>query len=170
MMKTSKGDGMLFSGQPGESRRSARQEWRSSRGGPGRRGGTSLTEVVVAGVLLTSTIGLVGTGVLAVRRLVHQGQQSRIAARELSNQLELLTMTQPPELDRIGEDLRLTASINDHLPGAQMQAELIDDALGKRVLLSLDWDRIGNPPPMRMVGWIRSADSSPSSNVEGESQ
>lgn len=128
-----------------------------------RRCGSSVLELIVAGSLLVVSVSIVGLGTVSSKRMQQDGRHYRLVVDELSNQMEhLLALS---SVQRQAAIMALEPSeFVDALPGVNLAAELIRDEHGSRLKLSIDWQRIGEAPPVELVGWL---DSLPTPTAEG---
>jgi len=123
-----------------------------------------MTEVVVAASLLMTGMAIVVPMILRCGRLRQQTHMESMVVDELSSQVERLThLDETRRDDAIGE-LRVPKYLDSLLGTSSIEAQVIDDIEGRRVVVGIDWKRIGDPPPVTLVGWI---DASPG-EVPGE--
>lgn len=119
-----------------------------------RRAGTSLAELVVAGSLLIAATGLVATSAVGDQRLARLEQQNRVAVDELSNQLERLSILPIAKVESALRNLTVGSSAGQSLITAELNGQLIDDAYGQRIELSIQWERPGESKPVRAIAWL----------------
>jgi hypothetical protein len=119
-----------------------------------KRSGVVQLEVLVAGILLFALASLLPSLGFHLNRIHKESLQYQIAVQALANELERLRILEPTVSNRDLESLQLPAYVSRRLPNATLQAVALQDDLGTRVKLSLQWDRVGNPPPVEMVGWL----------------
>lgn len=123
--------------------------------------GFLLTEVLVAAIVLAAVISVVSG--LAVRsgRLRLDTRHYQVALEELTNQLDRLQALE--EADRAAALERLTPSEHAQavLASPKLSAQILDDAHGRRLTLSLAWDRFGKREPVTLVGWLPAVASGP---------
>ncbi len=124
--------------------------------GISRRAGFTLTELVVAASLMTGLMAVVAPLTVRSGRLWQQARRHQLAIDELSNQLELLVALQPQQRKRAIADLAPSQQLLDLLPGSTMSAELVADANGARLVLSLHYGTQLQPKPLpvTLVGWL----------------
>ncbi len=120
------------------------------------RRGSMLTELMVAGGLLATAMGLVSTCVVAGQRLQRMQREHTLAVDELSNQLERLISLPTDEVDKSVQELGPSDWVAERLPESKLTARHLSDELGERVELHLQWKRVGNPPPLVAVAWLTS--------------
>ena len=123
-----------------------------------QRRGSTLTELIVAGGLLVTAFGLVGTCVVGGQRVQRMQREHTLAVDELSNQLERLTSLPPSEIDDRLQHLEPSAWLAERLPEARWTALRSSDELGDRIELQLQWKRLGQPPPLSAVAWLAASD------------
>ena len=118
------------------------------------RRGTTLLELLVAATLLVSVMSVVAP--LAVRsgRLWQDSRHYQLALDELSNQLERLTSLDAAALEAALAELTPSQPVRDSLPNPVLSAETIDDAESRRLVLRLQWDRVGPAEPLTLVAWL----------------
>ena len=126
----------------------------------GPRTGTSMVEVLVAAAMLLVVMSFVSTAIYRIDLVWRDTARQRAALNELSNQLEQLTLLSPEQLPAAIESLAPTRMIGETLPGAQLSGELIEDSLGTRVVLRLDWHRKHPGNPVELAGWVTHLDAS----------
>lgn len=113
-----------------------------------------LTELIVAGGLLVSAMGLVATCVVAGQRMQRMQREHTLAVDELSNQLERFIALPPSEVESSLQKLAPSDWIVERFPESEITAERYSDEFGDRVELKLQWKRVGNPPPLVAVAWL----------------
>ena len=119
-----------------------------------RRGGFTLTELIVAATLLVAAMSVVGSLTVRSGRLWQDSRHYRLAIDEVTNHLERLTTLD--EDDRVAaiDDLVPSEQIQHTLPNPVLTSELLSDEYGTRLVLSLTWDRPGKSTPVTLVGWV----------------
>jgi hypothetical protein len=73
---------------------------------------------------------------------------------ELSNQLDRLVGLSPTELTAAIDAIEASDESRRTLLDPRLSAERIDDELGERVVLRLDWKRRYPGRPIELVGWL----------------
>ncbi len=124
------------------------------------RRGSMLTELMVAAGLLVTSISLLATGTVAGWKLQRLERQQNVATDELSNQLEQLLALSPEAVADAIAQLEPSAWALQTLPNAELSAELIDDHFGSRIVLEIQWQRIGDSTPLIAVGWLDTSQES----------
>ncbi|NOZ40318.1 MAG: hypothetical protein GXP24_08845 [Planctomycetes bacterium] len=121
---------------------------------PKRRGGFTVTELIVAATLLVVLMSVVGTLTVSSGRLWQDTRHYRLAIDELSNQLDRLTALDDTRLTTAIAELSASPQIRSVLPNPVLTAESLADENGTRVVLQLAWDRLGKSRPVSLVGWM----------------
>ena len=119
-----------------------------------RRSAFTLLELLVAATLLIALISFVLPLAFRASRLWQEARSYRLAVHELSNQLEDLTLLGDEERKQALSNWKPNEALLQVLPEASITGEVIDDADGKRLRLSLQWQRPYGTQPLTMVGWI----------------
>ncbi len=132
------------------------------------RGGLALNELIVAGALLIVGMGVSLRGYVACGQLWQDTRHQQLALDELAGHLERLAALEPNQRSAALQQLQPSAAVAQQLPGARLIAQVEQDADGERVLLGLQWDRRGDPPPVRLCGWLTTTDAADA--VEGETR
>lgn len=118
------------------------------------RSGVAQIEVVVAGVVLFALASLLPSLGYHLSRIHKESLQYQIAVQTLANELSRLRSLESQTSASELENLQLPSHVLKRLPKANLHAVILRDELGTRVQLSLQWERVGNPPPVEMVGWL----------------
>ncbi len=118
------------------------------------RRGISVTEVLVAAILVMSIIGLVTPFTIRVGRVWQSTRQYRLAFNELANRMEMLTDLGLEKCNSALKGLTPSQTLSESLPGAQLKGEVVRDQDGTRLVLTLDWDRGAHSVPLSLVGWF----------------
>lgn len=121
---------------------------------PDCRHGVLMTELIVAAVLLISTISLLTMFSVRTGKLWQDGRHYRLAVEELTNQLEKITSLDEAEIDARLADLQPSVEIQSVLPNARLSGETVSDEHGTRVTLEITWNRPGSAKPVSLVTWI----------------
>ena len=133
-----------------------------------RRGVTQVEVIVAAGLVVASLTFLPRIG-YQLQRITKESKQYQIAIHELANHLERLTRNDPQPLEEALSQSTLAPYVIESLDGAKLDGRVIEDALGTRIELSLQWKRSGDPPPVKLVGWVSAEPVSPPLNSGGGS-
>lgn len=118
------------------------------------RRGSTITELIVAAGLLVTSISLLATSSVAALKLNRLERYQAVASDELANQLERLLALPADEVTSALTNLELSNWAQQILPQASLSGTAIDDAYGRRVLLQIDWARLGDAKPLVAVGWL----------------
>ena len=125
------------------------------------RRGTMAVELMVAASLVACMIGILAPLAVRASRVAMGARQVRLALSELSNQLDRLTTLQLDQIDEALEDLEVSEEVSRVLPEAKLRGNLISDDDGSRLVLSIDWERPTEAPPISLVGWIDAGGDQP---------
>jgi hypothetical protein len=87
-------------------------------------------------------------------RLWQDTRRHYMVIDELSGQLERLIHLDPNRREQAMETLQPSDHIKSTLPSAEIEARVVRDGSGVRIVVSLDWDRLGDPNPVSLVGWL----------------
>jgi hypothetical protein len=87
-------------------------------------------------------------------RIHKESLQYQIAVQTLANELSRLRSLESQTSASELENLEVPSHVLKRLPKANLHAVVLRDELGTRVQLSLQWERVGNPPPVEMVAWL----------------
>jgi hypothetical protein len=118
------------------------------------RSGLAQIEVVVAGVVLFALASLLPSLGYHLSRIHKESLQYQIAVQTLANELSRLRSLESQTSASELENLEVPSHVLKRLPKANLHAVVLRDELGTRVQLSLQWERVGNPPPVEMVAWL----------------
>jgi prepilin-type N-terminal cleavage/methylation domain-containing protein len=118
------------------------------------RRGFSLIELIVAATLLIGAMSIVAPLAVRSARLQQDSQHYQLALDELSNQLERLTGLDADALETALAKLTPSPTVRDVLPHPVLSAETIVDDDGRRLVLQLQWDRVGPARPLTLVAWL----------------
>lgn len=136
-----------------------------------QRNGVTLTEIIVAAVVLVATMGLIGRATIGAGRTWQTGRLHALAIDELVNQLDRLTSLDGEELDTALVELEVSEDVAKSLDNAVLTSEVIEDHLGRRLRLELTWQRNAVAKPLSLVGWLKpSSDIGKPSKANGESE
>ncbi|MCO8124227.1 hypothetical protein NHH03_20965 [Stieleria sp. TO1_6] len=116
--------------------------------------GVVLLETVVACVLVLALISVAAPMVVRAGRIWKQTRHFQIATDELSGQLDRLLALPAAQRQLAIDQLQVSNEIADVLHDASLQATIIKHEQSTQLQLSIDWQRIGDPPPVRLVAWI----------------
>ena len=129
---------------------------RSSR----RRGGV-LMEVLVAAGLVMTLLTVATPTVFHISRVWKHTRHVQLAHDELNAQLDRLVAMDDEARATAIDKLQVSPEIAAVLEDAALTCRRRDDASGDRLALSINWKRLGDPPPLTLVAWIRPLAASP---------
>lgn len=118
-----------------------------------QRCGFTTIELLIAMMIMVAVMGVTVTAIYRTDRIWRDTAQQRLALVELSNQMEELSLLPESELQKRIDELRPSEHCHHVLVGATLTGKSIDDALGRRLVLELDWRRDSPARPVRLVGW-----------------
>jgi len=119
-----------------------------------RRGGFTITELIVAATLLVVSMSVVASLTVSAGRLRQDARHHRLALDELSNQLERLTSLDKTSRVNALAELAPSPQMLELLPNPVISAETLSDESGTRLVMHLVWDRLGKGNPVTLVGWV----------------
>lgn len=125
--------------------------------------GFATTELVIAASLLITGIALIGPMLRSANQLSNDSKVQAMVIDELSSQIERLSQLDDEQRRTAIKSLTLPDHLAARLSSAEMKASEIADDDGRRLIVSIQWSRIGDPPPIVLVGWI-----SPPLSVDSE--
>ena len=131
----------------------------SDRGQCGRRGFATM-EVLVSVVIICATATVVTSLLFKCGMVWRDVSQYRVAVHELSAQLEELTLMEADSVAERIEQLKPSAICSQRLPNAQLTGALVEDNLGVRIELSINWKRAVESKPMVLCGWLTESEGS----------
>jgi hypothetical protein len=124
----------------------------------GARRASAMTELIVAATLLIAGLSLLGSVAVRTGKLWQDTRRYQLAIDELTNQLERLTSIDDSEIDEQLAKLTVSPAVEDVLPSARLSGRKLSDDNGTRVMLEIEWDRLGTVEPLKLVGWISPAE------------
>ncbi len=130
-----------------------------------RRGIYSI-ELLVAAVLLMTVMTFVTTLMFRVNRVWSEIGQHRVAAMELSNQLEQLTRLTRDEATLAIKALQPSSLCKSTLPEPTLVGETSEDELGIRIELQINWQRLPPGPPLVLSGWLTTASTNSANSAQ----
>lgn len=145
-------------------------ESRKQRSGLVQRSGLTMTEIIVSVVLLATVMSLVGTLCFRVNLIWSDVDHHRVAVNELSNHMEVLTLMKPEQATTAIKSLKPSQFCSRVLKSPVLSGEILEDELGSRVVLRLDWNRPTKSLPTELSGWIIAAPNSPTEKTESEGE
>lgn len=118
------------------------------------RTGATMVELVVSAVLLITVMSFVTTLCFQINLVWKDIRHHRVALGELSNQLEQLTRLSPQQVRQAIKSLEPSAISSRTLKDPQLTGKLLEDDLGLRVVLQIDWQRRNPGKPVELAGWL----------------
>ena len=100
-------------------------------------------------------------------RIWKQTRNHQLAVDELSSQMDRLIALPTDRRNESLKQLVVSPEVASVLPQATLSATKIDDRDGVHLELSIDWQRTGNAPPIRLVAWVDPI-TKPDSDTESE--
>ncbi len=122
------------------------------------RRGLCMTELLVAATLLIGAMSFLGPLSVRSGRLRQDARHYQSALEEASNQIEQLTALPDDERSAALTELAPSKEAQAALPNPQLSAETIDDADGLRLVIRIQWDRLGQAEPLSLMAWIKPPD------------
>ena len=119
-----------------------------------RRRGSTLSEVIVAAVLLLAGIGILVRGTVGAKQLWQDTQHYQLALDELSNQLERIVALEPNKRHVAIDSLEPSAMLKHLIPSARLAIETHNDEDGQRLVISVHSEGDGRLPKISLVGWL----------------
>jgi hypothetical protein len=113
-----------------------------------------MTELIVAAVLLITSLSLLVTLSFRTGKLWQDSRHYTLAVNELTNQLERLTALDADEIDEQLAELRPSPAIQTALPNPRLVGTKLTDEYGSRILLEIEWNRLGNAKPVTLTAWV----------------
>ena len=121
-----------------------------------RRRGATLTEAIVAAVVIVAGLATLAPLAVSQSRLALDARHERMALDALSNELARLTALDPAEVPTALQALAPPAWLQAALPEASLAGELIDDGEGRRIALHARWPTggAGAQRVRTLTGWL----------------
>lgn len=119
------------------------------------RNGAALLDAVVAASLVMLTMAIATPTVVRSARIWKQTRNFQIACDELAGRMDLLVAMPSEQRAEALAQLSVRPEVSALLPSVKIEGRLIESEDDTRLELSIDWQRIGNPPPVTLVSWIK---------------
>lgn len=119
-----------------------------------QRNGSMLVECVVAAGLVVAMLAVAAPTVVRVGRIWKQTTHHQLACNELDAQMDQLIAMSPERRAVAVKNLVVDEAVADVLDDAQLVATISSGPDGQRIELSIDWSRLGDPPPIKLTGWV----------------
>ncbi len=116
--------------------------------------GFTVVELVVSATLMVAVMTFVTTMLVRVDQTWKEIGYQRVAIHELSNHLDHLTTLNPQQVDAVIDAIEPSEQVKRTLASPKLSAQRIDDDLGSRVVLTLNWNRRHPGSPVQLVGWL----------------
>lgn len=110
--------------------------------------------MVVASTLLMAVMAIVTPTAIRNAQLARDTRDQSIAMDELANEMERLTSLDENQRNLEMQNLVVSDHLREILHDAEMTAREVSDNDGHRIVLSMQWERIGDPKPISLVGWV----------------
>lgn len=117
-------------------------------------------EMLVSAVILCTTVTVLTSLLFKCGMIWRDVSFHRVAVHELSAQLEELTLLDADSVGERIEQLEPSAICADRLPEAKLTGTLVEDSLGVRIELSINWKRAVESKPIVLCGWIVESEDS----------
>lgn len=115
---------------------------------------------MVAATLVVAMLSVAAPMVVRTARIWKQTQHVQLAMDELSTQMDRL-IAMPAEIREVAiEEIAVSPEVSGVLNSAKLMASRVNDDDGDRIELAINWQRVGNPPPVRLTAWIGSVPES----------
>jgi hypothetical protein len=119
------------------------------------RPGVSSLEMLVSFGLLAAILGTATPLIVRHGRLLAPHREYQWALDELTNQLDRLTSLPVDQLPQAVKDLQPSSFAAEHLPDAELIAELAAADVGQRLTLRLAWNEPGRrAAPLTLSAWV----------------
>lgn len=118
------------------------------------RRGSTLVECVVAAGMVLAMLMVAAPTVVRVGRIWKQTTHHQLACDELNAQLDRLIALPSEQRESAIKSLAVDDAVAEVLHDARLVATVTADDVGKRIELTIDWERVGDPPPIKLTGWI----------------
>ena len=118
------------------------------------RGGAILIEMLVAGILLTTVVVLVGPLLLQSNQVRRSAAQRQLATQLAANCLERLVAGESQQLAEA--NVRRGWDTQKWLPEMTLDFEIRDDDARRRATVTVNWIGSGGQAarPVRLAGWL----------------
>lgn len=120
----------------------------------GHRGGFTMVEMVVSAVLLITIMSFVTSLCFRIDLVWKDIAHHRVAVGELSNQLEEITRMSTAQARAALVSMTPSAICEQTLSSPVIVGELLEDELGNRVVLQINWERRHPGKPVELAAWL----------------
>jgi hypothetical protein len=118
------------------------------------RNGFTMVELVISAMMLVTVMTFVTTLSYSINLVWKDIGHHRVAANELANQLESLTRLPKQDAQIAVSSLEPSELCRRTLKDPELSGQLVEDNLGTRVVLSINWNRRNPGKPVQLVGWV----------------
>ena len=118
------------------------------------RRGATLTELVVAAVVMVMVMSLVTTLCYRISLVWQDIGHHRVAIAELSNQLDQLTRMTPEQAREALDSIAPSELSQRTLRNPELKGSISPSEIGHRIQLELNWNRRHPGQPVGLTGWI----------------
>ena len=119
-----------------------------------------MMEMIVSAVIICATVTTITTMLFKCGVILRDVSRYRVAVRELSSNLEELTLLDVDSATEKNKHLKPSQICEDRLPEAKLTGTLVEDNLGVRVELSLNWKHVIESKPVVLCGWLIESEDS----------
>lgn len=119
-----------------------------------RRNAFTMIELVVAASIMIALMSVVTSLTFRIHKVWQDTNQQRIATWAVSSELERITSLPTDEIAATLDELAASEELQNLLTAPEWSGDFIDDELGPRVALRLNWKRRHPGVPLELVGWL----------------
>lgn len=123
------------------------------------RNAFTMIELVVAASILIALMSVVTSLTFRIHQVWQDTNQQRIATWAVSSELERITSLPLDEIEATLDELEASEELQNLLSDPEWSGDFLDDELGPRVALRLDWKRRHPGTPLELVGWVLDTDT-----------
>lgn len=127
---------------------------RSTRRTSPSRNAFTMIELVVAASIMIALMSVVTSLTFRIHGVWQDTNQQRIATWAVSSELERITSLPLDDIATTLDELEASEELRNLLTEPEWSGDLIDDELGPRVALRLDWKRRHPGKRLELVGWV----------------
>lgn len=121
---------------------------------PPRQRGIATLEMLIAALLVVTMLSIAAPLVVRTTRVWKQTRHHQLAGDELSSQMDRLIAMTGDERQSAMENLAVSEPIRQVLHDVTLVGQQEQDNDGKRIRLMINWERLGDPPPIELVAWV----------------
>ncbi|MGI9470046.1 MAG: pilus assembly FimT family protein [Rubripirellula sp.] len=134
-----------------------------------RRNGFTLTELMVASLLLVSLMTIVAPLTIRSTQLWRDTRHQQLALDELSNQIEYLSTLSDADREQGIAALEPSPEFLTALPTAELHGRTETDKDGQKLVLEMKWNRRpGQPRTVSLIEWLSPDPTAPSASEQIE--